>query len=255
MDLPCGTCNSDGFVSHGDRHVENLKEVCPDCKGLGTIKARTGEGPGSSASPDGSALYADKVARNAEFGRVAALDAPRPVDAITAHKITIGEEKPTRLTQLLRHNPEAEVYGDCCRTCFAMLLGYSKPEHVPHFAHDGPPDGVFWDRVNAWLGEMGYKIWQIVYPGDTPLQDIMLTQGMMNPGVYYLLAGKSPRGTQHVVVCLGDAVWADPHPDGGGIVGPDTDGFYRVEVLVPVRMTEFRRPRGHEDLPPTPGPV
>jgi hypothetical protein len=59
MQITCGTCNGDGFVSYGDRHVENRKEVCPECRGETVVPMRTGETPGASASPDGVGTYAD----------------------------------------------------------------------------------------------------------------------------------------------------------------------------------------------------
>lgn len=62
MLIPCATCNGDGFVSFGDRHVENRKEVCSECKGFCKVDARTGEVPQASASPDGTSLYADRPA-------------------------------------------------------------------------------------------------------------------------------------------------------------------------------------------------
>ena len=245
--LPCDLCDGDGFAFEDDGHIENRKAVCTKCGGKGQIAARTGEVPEASASPDGSTLYADKVARNAAYGRVASV--PLPVAELWEGN------KPTRLTQLYKHDPDNGVYGDCQRTCLAMMLGFSSPEHVPHFMSDGPPLGVYWDRIHAWLGEMGYKLFTCSYLGSDSLADILRAQGLQNPGIYYMLTGLSPRETNHTVVCLADAIWHDPSQGGGGIIGPMDDGFYRIEVLVPVSMTTFQRPRGHEDLPEKPGPV
>lgn len=66
MQITCGTCNGDGFVSFGDRHVENRKEVCPECHGHCMVEARTGEVPQASASPDGNSLYADSSRRHTQ---------------------------------------------------------------------------------------------------------------------------------------------------------------------------------------------
>lgn len=143
--------------------------------------------------------------------------------------------------QLHRHDPANGVYGDCQRTVLACLLDLKEPEAVPHFNHDGCPDGVFWDRLDGWLRKKGFARWQVYFPGDIALQDVLQTMGRTNPGMYYQLAGKSPRNTQHVVICVGDAILHDPHPDGGGIVAPDdTNGMWNIEVLVPLRFTAKR---------------
>lgn len=240
IEIDCPTCNGDGFVSTGDRHCETAKDVCPQCRGKTKVPAKTGQGPESSSGGTESLYANDRLVRAAEAVQL---------DRLRWGNHAVGL---TRLTQLHRYDRDKGVAGDCMRTVLACMLGLDRPDRVPHFMEDFPPDGVFHDRVAAWLGERGYKIFQTAYHETNTVQDVMRTVGMLNPGVYYMLSGASPRGTQHVVICLGDALWHDTHPDGGGIVGPDVDGFYRVEVLVPTVFSEFRRPRGHEDLPPVP---
>lgn len=53
LKIPCSVCNGDGFVSFGDRHVENRTEACTNCGGWGTVPAATGLTPQTSAAPDG----------------------------------------------------------------------------------------------------------------------------------------------------------------------------------------------------------
>lgn len=53
LKIPCQVCNGDGFVSFGDRHVENRTEACTNCGGWGTVPAQTGLTPQTSAAPDG----------------------------------------------------------------------------------------------------------------------------------------------------------------------------------------------------------
>jgi hypothetical protein len=157
--------------------------------------------------------------------------------------------------QLFRHKPEEGVYGDCQRTVFACLLDRDSPEDVPHFGQpdegqDEVPEGQFWDRANAWLGQQGYKLFQVAYPGNTPLHAVLRTQGMINPGIWYMLAGKSANGCQHVVICLGDAIAWDTSIDQSGIVAPGEDGLWRIEVLVPLNQTTLHREGGIEMLAP-----
>lgn len=47
--VPCPACNGDGFLSFADRHTETRMDACPTCRGHGSIPARTGETPESSA--------------------------------------------------------------------------------------------------------------------------------------------------------------------------------------------------------------
>lgn len=49
ISLPCPTCNGDGFASTEDRHTETRMDVCPTCRGYGTIPARIGETAEASA--------------------------------------------------------------------------------------------------------------------------------------------------------------------------------------------------------------
>lgn len=49
LSVPCPACNGDGFLSFGDRHTETRMDSCPTCHGQGSIPARTGETPESSA--------------------------------------------------------------------------------------------------------------------------------------------------------------------------------------------------------------
>lgn len=161
-----------------------------------------------------------------------------------------------RHKQLYKHDPENKVYGDCERATLACLLDYGSVEDVPHFSVDEngdlEPAGRFWDKVDAWLGERGYRRFKILYPGDIPFPDLMRSMGIMNPGVYWRLTGTSRTGCNHVVICYGDAIWHDTSLTDAGIVGPADDGYWWAEVLISTRFTEFRRPRGHEDLPPAP---
>lgn len=133
--------------------------------------------------------------------------------------------------QRLLHKPEEGQYGDCFRTALACMLNLA-PEEVPHFLHDDPSSEVFWSRANEWLLARGLKLFNVPFKAD--LDDVLATMKAQNPGVYYLLAGESPRGTAHQVIALDDAIIHDPHPDGGGLVGPvPYDGMYWVNVLVP----------------------
>lgn len=138
-----------------------------------------------------------------------------------------------KLTQKYRHDPENGVYGDCHRACIAMILDLDI-EAVPHFAEDNPAPNIFWHRVEDFLSRYNLYTYSQVYSGVEP-KDVMFSVGALNAPrqPIYVLGGKSKRGTLHSVVCVGSELFHDPHPDGGGIVAPDAEGYLWVNLLVP----------------------
>lgn len=136
--------------------------------------------------------------------------------------------------QLFLHDPDNGVFGDCHRTALACLLD-KQPKEVPHFL-EGNPDGVeFIRREREYLETQGLSLFQVAY-ADT-IENVLATVGQQNPGLRYILGGKSPRGTNHSVVCCGSEIIHDPHPDSGGLVaGIDPDGYCWVDVLIPLGM-------------------
>lgn len=137
--------------------------------------------------------------------------------------------------QIFRHDPANGIYGDCHRTALACVFDMDSPTDVPHFAHDGPSAVDFWDRADAWLLEQGYRAVSIPWGCDT-LQEVLSAMAVNALGVYWLLGGVSPRGTNHTVVCCGGRVEHDPHPDGGGVVGPCDGGYFWASMFVPARF-------------------
>lgn len=135
-------------------------------------------------------------------------------------------------TQLFRHAPENGVWGDCMRTAFACLLDLP-PSSVPHFNDGGPGVDEFNERVDAWLRPLNKTIFNIPYSGSS-LQDVLTSFGAVNPDRYYFVSGCSPRGVDHIAIALNEDLIHDPHPDGGGLVGPCSDGYYWVSILAPL---------------------
>lgn len=127
--------------------------------------------------------------------------------------------------QLIRHDPENGLFGDCFRTVIACLLDMP-PADVPHVYDAGATSDTARPVIDAWLMERGLCLISIVFPGDD-LDQAMTTMKFLNPGVYYMLSGFSRTGCNHVVVCLDDKIVHDPSPAGAGIVGPvKEDGLY-----------------------------
>lgn len=139
--------------------------------------------------------------------------------------------------QILRHDPENGVMGDCFRTVLACLLDL-EPEDVPHFMGDqSEPIKDAWAKVDEWLGDnYGLRFCSIrIQVSDIDPWLKFLDQE--NPGLRLELGGKSPRGSCHSVVAQGGKVLHDPHPDGGGIIGPcDEDECYSLGFLLPTKI-------------------
>lgn len=137
--------------------------------------------------------------------------------------------------QLFRHDPDNGIYGDCHRTALACIFDKDSPADVPHFAEGWPDGDEFHRRTQAWILDQGYHC--VTIPLETAdLSTALLWMKNRAPDIYWILGGVSPRGTNHSVVCCGGEVVHDPHPDGGGVVGPCSDSYFWIEFYVPVRF-------------------
>lgn len=132
------------------------------------------------------------------------------------------------------HDPANGKYGDCYRTCIAMMLDMERDE-VPHFfdkvTAPETADNDCIHRAETWLRGFGLSLFTMVWPGDYPMEMIMATIRSQNgPEVRYMLTGESGKYDDigHVVVCRGDKVFADP--SGSGLRGP-IRGHWFTEAL------------------------
>lgn len=156
-----------------------------------------------------------------------------------------------RYKQLYKHDPERGIYGDCYRTCLAMILGID-PEIIPHFMH---PDEKLYGMDNAklWLKE-NFKLGvnTVAYPGSLLLGDILSTIEKLSPNIPAMLLGRSPRAN-HAIVLKGGKIYFDPSqqvPEGKEtcIIGPgdsDTGQFWWIETLVPLDYSNMLKGSGY----------
>jgi hypothetical protein len=134
-----------------------------------------------------------------------------------------------------RHRPEEGIYGDCHRTCIAMLLNMDRDD-VPNFAEVFPDDGKsFRDICEEWTRAHGFATVSIPFPNS--FEEVGRFMRVVNPGVYYLLGGESRSGVNHSVVAVNDVIACDPSLNDSGIIGPCNDGFTWVTIFVPIAMT------------------
>ena len=132
--------------------------------------------------------------------------------------------------QLNRHDPENGIYGDCHRTAIACILDMDAAD-VPHFMDKTTGKGEAPEAnaaVEKWLNKRGLCQIITIYPGETPLKDILHAVGHNNPGICFLLSGESATGCNHSVVACDGEIVCDPSLDDSGIIGPCDDGFYWV---------------------------
>lgn len=142
--------------------------------------------------------------------------------------------------QLFRHDPDNGIYGDCHRTAIACLLDLL-PQDVPHWGAIGRGrDDYDWRAAcGAFLAQHGLYQVDVIYRGDAPLSDVLSVLEDRSPAAYYLIGGQSPRGTNHTVIGCGGCIEHDPHPDGGGLIGPMSHGYWEVTFLIPLSLTSI----------------
>jgi len=120
---------------------------------------------------------------------------------------TVGDIKFAE--QLIPHDPDNGVYGDCYRATLATLLGLDT-EQVPHFLHDNCDALTFNTRVSEYLAQFG-----LVYASFNAwgMPQWKKDAGITIP-IYHEIADDSPRfsGTGHSVVGCDGEVFHDPHP-------------------------------------------
>jgi hypothetical protein len=133
--------------------------------------------------------------------------------------------------QKYRHDPDNGVFGDCYRTCLAMLLGLPRDD-VPHYVTTMDPDAwkeTVQPKYDSWLSDRGLIEVAIAYACD--LDTLLSLYELMNPKAHYMLTGKSGTGCNHVVVCRGGEIVCDPAQNDSGIVDKTDDGFLWVSFL------------------------
>lgn len=158
----------------------------------------------------------------------------------------------TPARQLIEHCPAEGRYGDCHRTCFAVILDLP-PEAVPNFYrgenYERPLVAEYEQR--AWLAERGLGIATFAFPGDmSDLAGLLLMTASWAHDVPLILGGTSSLGSNHSVVIMNGAIVCDP--SGNGIVGPLDCDQWQVSVLGVGLAWNGRTEPAHPDLVETP---
>jgi len=137
--------------------------------------------------------------------------------------------------QLIKHDPDNGTFGDCHRTCFAMILDLH-PTDVPHF-NDGvfpdtpadAPEAQQADRmIREFLLQRQLATVSIPFPGDTELDDLLRCLEVWSPDAPLILGGTSAIGVGHSVVVFRGQIH---NPSANDLIGPMTDGYWWVTAL------------------------
>ena len=132
--------------------------------------------------------------------------------------------------QTILHDPEIGQWGDCFRTAIACIMNIPDPTEVPHFCEGENPD---WKKDSeAWLNDRGYTLVESGFLSEDATLEEVLAQFARNP-CWYLVSGSSPRGN-HCVIAQRDQLVHDPHPADTFLVGPNSNGHWFVNFLVPL---------------------
>lgn len=126
-------------------------------------------------------------------------------------------EKQTKL-----YDSEKGIRGNCMVATYANVLGieiYKCPAFEELFSCQYPTS--FWfDAVNLWFENMGYKLIQANTQEEIP-KDVE----------YYFAYGMSNRDAVHQVIYKDGKMFFDPHPDNTGIL--NEQGFEYIVKLNP----------------------
>lgn len=142
--------------------------------------------------------------------------------------------------QLFLHkpnDPENRTIGDCWRTCIACILDIH-PDKIPHFYEELWTDGKepivlkVHEKTNEWLLNNGYPYFveHPVIVDDNSVEMLQQHLAWTYPDTYVIIGCSSKNGG-HSVVMNGAYIW-DPAIDNSGCVGPMSDGYYWIGLLL-----------------------
>jgi hypothetical protein len=131
-------------------------------------------------------------------------------------------------------------FGDCYRTCVAMILNMDRDD-VPHFAEDVPPGTPgddplthdSFDREREWAAQHGLSMVSIPFPGEVPLETLLEQfGGHGRPGAAPVILNCSlvPGGAPHAVVMFEQRIYDPLGLPEDWRRYPTPDGFWWVQI-------------------------
>ena len=131
-----------------------------------------------------------------------------------------------RLTQANLHKPAEDIFGDCARTCMAMILGLDR-DSIPNFGVHYDDNAAWCKAVDDFLRPLGLSEVGIPIQASSWQEAASFIQ-RLNPGIPFVLGGISLTGVVHAVVISPDGQMYDPSINSSGIVKECEDGYYWV---------------------------
>lgn len=142
--------------------------------------------------------------------------------------------------QLVKHDPENGKWGDCYRTCLAVILGMDAAD-VPNFCCQvefPDTDKYGLSAARDWLSGRGLAIFNSPFLAEVSFGELLVSLGVHSPGVPAIITGMGPRGVNHCVIAMDGKVFCDPHTGGhvdDALTGPalndDGSEFWWVEII------------------------
>jgi hypothetical protein len=152
--------------------------------------------------------------------------------------------------QRYRHAEDVGHFGDCHRTCIAMILNMERDD-VPHFMAGVSPDlpaehplCKAAERAEIeWLARYGLTPFNIGFYGETPLTEILQMLKSTAHGAPCILGCTSTNGCNHSVVIHEGQIY---NPNDGQIAGPMRDGYWWLTIYSV--GPDWRSPRWRDRL-------
>lgn len=127
------------------------------------------------------------------------------------------------VNQLLIHDPDNGVLGDCFRASIASLVEMPAYD-VPHFVSFNEYEDQWQEQLYNFLDHLGFGYIEIHSYPDDYWERLFRLMG----DTYHIISGPSPRfpDCTHCVVGLNGKIIHDPHPDKSGLAEPKKDWVY-----------------------------
>lgn len=134
----------------------------------------------------------------------------------------------------VKHDPEANTFGDCLRACVASMLDVDDPLDVPHFFSDNCDAETGYERLRLWLAARELAPFFVGLAGDMSFEEVLHTIGSgVNYRVVYVVFGRvSENHEDHALVCRGTEIEHDPSWTPGRFTLPCAGCDWQVMLIV-----------------------
>lgn len=135
--------------------------------------------------------------------------------------------------QKFGHDPEQGIFGDCYRSCIAIILG-RKITSVPHFCNADAVGDEWLLNSKSWLANLGLSLACFTVCNVRSPNEAMKVICSGAQGIPMIMTGRGPQGINHCVVVMDGQIICDPA--GGGGINDEADGAggYQFQILTPM---------------------